>query len=136
MSVFEPRGVTPRSFHADPEMHQTKKVNQRCFSMKVRAGAHLDSGRVHIVSVMPANVSDINHLPHLVREAGLFWTASFTASKQRPLTEANKRCNHNMSSIRARVEHVFRVIKRQFPYTKGATRGSQKTPRVGSRRSV
>lgn len=28
--------------------------------MKVRAGAHLDSGRVHIVSVMPANVSDIN----------------------------------------------------------------------------
>ena len=119
MSVFEPRGVTPRSFHADPEMHQTKKVNQRCFSMKVRAGAHLDSGRVHTVSVMPANVSDINQLPHLVREAGLFWIASFTASKQRPLTEANKRFNHNMSSIRARVEHVFRVIKRQFPYTKG-----------------
>lgn len=136
MSVFEPRGVTPRSFHADPEMHQTKKVNRRCFSMKVRAGAHLDSGRVHTVSVMPANVSDINQLPHLVREAGLFWTASLTASKQRPLTEANKRFNHNMSSIRARVEHVFRVIKRQFPYTKGATKGSQKTPRVGSRRSV
>lgn len=40
------------------------------------------------------------------------------ASAQHPLTKANKRFNHRMSSIRARVEHVFRVIKRQFGYTK------------------
>ena len=75
---------------------------------------------------MPANVSDINQLAHLVRDAGLFWAASFTASKQRPLTEANKRFNHKMSSIRARVEHVFRVIKRQFGYTKVRYKGIAK----------
>lgn len=95
-----------------------------------------DSGRVHTVSVMPANVSDINQLAHLVRDAGLFWAASFTASKQRPLTEANKRFNHNMSPIRAHVEHMFRVIKRQFAYTKGGYKEIAKTSRVGSRRSV
>ena len=31
-------------------------------------GAAVNSGLVHTVSVTPANVSDINQLPHLVRE--------------------------------------------------------------------
>ena len=34
--------------------------------------------------------------------------------------------NHKMSSIRARVEHVFRVIKRQFGYTKVRYKGIEK----------
>ena len=132
----------------DPEMHQTKKGNQWYFGMKVHVGADVNSGLVHTVSVTPANVSDINQLPHLVREddravfgdkgyvnnklkrvarkAGLFWGVSLKASKQHPLTEANKRFNHKMSSIRARVEHVFRVIKRQFGYTKVRYKGIAK----------
>ena len=132
----------------DPEMHQTKKGNQWYFGMKVHVGADVNSGLVHTVSVTPANVSDINQLPHLVREddravfgdkgyvnnklkrvarkAGLFWGVSLKASKQHPLTEANKRFNHKMSSIRARVEHVFRVIKRQFCYTKVRYKGIAK----------
>lgn len=132
----------------DPEMHQTKKGNQWYFGMKVHVGADVNSGLVHTVSVTPANVSDINQLPHLVREddravfgdkgyvnnklkrvarkAGLFWGVSLKASKQHPLTEANKRFNHKMSSVRARVEHVFRVIKRQFGYTKVRYKGIAK----------
>jgi IS5 family transposase len=40
-----------------------------------------------------------------------------------PLTGANKRFNRRMSSIRARVEHLFRVIKCQFGYTKARYKG-------------
>ncbi len=36
--------------------------------MKVHVGADVNSGLVHTVSVTPANVSDINQLPHQVRE--------------------------------------------------------------------
>jgi IS5 family transposase len=132
----------------DPQMHQTKKGNQWYFGMKVHVGADVNSGLVHTVSVTPANASDISQLPQLVREddravfgdkgyvnnklkhlarkAGVFWGVSLKASKQHPLTEANKRFNHRMSSIRARVEHVFRVIKRQFGYTKVRYKGIAK----------
>jgi IS5 family transposase len=102
----------------------------------------------HTVSVTPANASDISQLPHLLREddravfgdkgyvnndlkrharkAGVFWGVSLKASKTAPAGEANKRFNHEMSSIRARVEHVFRVIKRQFGYTKVRYKGIAK----------
>jgi transposase, IS5 family len=132
----------------DPEMHQTRKGNQWYIGMKIHVGADLNSGLAHTVSVTPANASDISQLPHLVREddravfgdkayvnnrlkrlareAGVFWGVSLKASKQHPLTAANKRFNHRMSSIRARVEHVLRVIKRQFGYTKVRYKGIAK----------
>ena len=43
-----------------------------------------------------------------------------------PLSEANKLFNYKMLSTRARVEHVFRVIKRQFGYTKVRYKGIAK----------
>ena len=126
-------------------MHQTKKGNQWYFGMKVHVGADVNSGLVHTVSVTPTDVSDINQLPHpvrdddravfrdkgcmnnkfkhLAREAGVFSGVSLETSKQHPLTEANKSFNHKMSSIRVRFEHVFRVIKRQFGYTKVRYKG-------------
>lgn len=132
----------------DPEMHQTKKGKQWFFGMKIHVGADVNSGLVHTVSVMPANASDISQLPYLLREddravfgdkgyvnnklkrlarkAGVFWGVSLKASKPHPLTGANKRFNHKMSSIRAGVEHVFRVIKRQFGYTKVRYKGVAK----------
>ena len=67
-----------------------------------------------------------NDLKRHARKAGVFWGVSLKASKQRPLSDANKRFNHRMSSIRARVEHVFRVIKRQFGYTKVRYKGIAK----------
>ncbi len=132
----------------DPEMHQTKKGNQWYFGMKIHVGADVNSGLAHTVSVTPANASDISQLPHLLREddravfgdkgyvnndlkcharkAGVFWGISLKGSKTRPLCEANKRFNCKMSSIRARVEHLFRVIKRQFGYIKVRYKGIAK----------
>lgn len=39
------------------------------------------------------------------------------------LTEANRRFNRKMSPVRIWVEHLFRVIKRQFGYTKVRYKG-------------
>ena len=137
-----------RAKQRDPEMHQTKKGNQWYFGMKIHVGADANSGLVHTVSVTPANVPDVKEFPNLLREddravfgdkgyvnksfkqagrkAGVFWGVSLKATKQHPLTAANKRFNHRMSSIRARVEHLFRVIKRQFGYTKVRYKGLAK----------
>lgn len=146
--VDAPPSTKNQARQRDPQMHQTNKGKQWFFGMKVHVGADVNSGLVHTVSVTPANASDISQLPHLLREedravfgdkgyvnntlkrlarkAGVFWGVSLKASKPHPLTDANKRFNHRMSSIRARVEHVFRVLKRQFGYTKVRYKGIAK----------
>jgi hypothetical protein len=75
----------------------------------------VNSGLVHTVSVTPTNIPDIEQLPHLLREDGraVFGDKGYASNRG-----ANRRFNRRMSSIQARVEHVFRVIKRQFGYTK------------------
>jgi len=132
----------------DPERHQTKKSNQWYFGMKVHVGADLHSGLVHTVSVTPANVSDLSQLPDLLREddravqgdagyvnntfkraarkAGVFWGVALKARPKRPLTSGQKRRNCKLSSARSRVEHIFRVMKRQFGYIKTRYRGIAK----------
>jgi IS5 family transposase len=146
--IHAPPSTKNQDKQRDPEMHQTKKGNQWYFGMKIHVGADVNSGLAHTVSVTPANASDISQLPHLLREddravfgdkgyvnndlkrharkAGVFWGVSLKGSKTRPLGEANKRFNHKMSSIRAWVEHLFRVIKRQFGYTKVRYKGIAK----------
>ena len=47
-------------------------------------------------------------------------------SRYRKLTEAERSANRYKSKIRARVEHVFGVMKRQFGYTKVRYRGLDK----------
>jgi len=112
-----------RAKQRDPEMHQTKKGNQWYFGMKIHVGADAHSGLAHTVSVTSANVADVTEFPHLLREddravfgdkgyvnnsfkqagrkAGVFWGVALKASSQHPLTAANKRFNHRMSSIRS-----------------------------------
>lgn len=48
------------------------------------------------------------------------------ARPQRRLGSVQKRRNRKMSSLRSRVEHLFRVMKRQFGYTKTRYRGLAK----------
>jgi transposase, IS5 family len=132
----------------DPEMHQTKKGKQWHFGMKVHVGADVNSGTVHTVSVTPANAADISELPNLLREddravfgdagyvnkgikraarkAGVYWGVALKAQPERRLGRGQKRRNRKMSSVRSRVEHVFRVMKRQFGYTKVRYRGLAK----------
>jgi IS5 family transposase len=137
-----------RDRQRDPEMHQSRKGKQWYFGMKIHVGADAQSGLVHTVGVTPANVADVSGLPHLLREddqavfgdkgyvnnelkryarrAGVFWGVALKARPGRRLGEANKRFNRKMSSIRARVEHVFRVLKCQFGYRKVRYKGIAK----------
>lgn len=132
----------------DPAMHQTKKGQQWYFGMKIHVGADVNSGVAHTVAVTPANASDISQLPYLLREddqavfgdagyvhngykraarqAGVFWGVALKARPQRQLTAGQRHRNRRMSSIRSRVEHLFRVIKCQFGYRKVRYKGLAK----------
>ena len=132
----------------DPEMHQTKKGNQWYFGMKIHVGADVDSGLAHTVSVTPANVADVTELPNLLREddravfgdagyvndhykraarqAGVYWGVALKARSKSRLGSSQKQRNRKHSAIRSRVEHMFRVIKCQFGYTKVRYKGLAK----------
>lgn len=136
----------------DPQMHQTKKGNQWYFGMKIHIGADVDSGAVHSVRVTAANRADIGELPKLLRpdDRVVFGDAGYASDeykrgaralgmtwrvqdKAKPkgsvgagLSASQKQRNRRNSGIRARVEHVFRIVKRQFGYTKTRYRGLAK----------
>ncbi|MEO8741708.1 MAG: IS5 family transposase, partial [Lysobacteraceae bacterium] len=135
----------------DPEMHQTKKGNQWYFGMKAHIGVDTDSGLVHTVVTTPANEADIEVVDELLhgKETTAHADAGYTGADQRVVRKkltwkiATKRgklkampdgkekdrlqaIETAKASIRARVEHPFRVIKRQFGYAKVRFRGLAK----------
>jgi IS5 family transposase len=129
----------------DPEMHQTKKGKQWHFGMKLHIGVDSCSGLVHSASVTAANVHDSQQLPHLLhgRETRLYGDSAFANQKKmlkkiapnakdftnkrayrnRPLTNADKQTNRRKSSVRAKVEHVFRPLKTLWGFAKVRYRG-------------
>jgi IS5 family transposase len=136
----------------DPEMKQTKKGNQWYFGMKAHIGVDAQSGLVHTVAGTGANVNDLNMagaLLHGDEEAafgdagyqgvhrrpeahGPTWHVAMRPGKRRklnPFIEPDfvaERVEKMKASIRAKVEHPFRVIKRQFGFTKVRYRGLAK----------
>lgn len=138
----------------DPEMHQTKKGNQWHFGMKAHIGVDADSGLVHTVVGTAANVNDVTQAHHLVHgdESEVFadagyqgvdkrvdtqaidiqWHVAMRPGKRRLLDKSDPRdaiaeqLEHVKARIRAKVEHPFRVIKRQFGHMKVRYRGLEK----------
>ena len=146
--IHAPSSTKNQEQARDPEMHQTKKGKQWYFGMKVQVGADVDSGAVHSVAVTAANEADIDVLPQLLRaedevifgdagyssdeykrgsrQLGIRWCVQDKRKPGHNLSMRQKQRNRKHSSIRARVEHVFRVIKRQFGYTRTRYRGLMK----------
>ena len=132
----------------DPEMHQTKKGNQWYFGMKVHIGVDSVNGLVHSASVTAANVHDSQQLPNLLhgQETRLYGDSAYAnqkdklkqlapnakdstnkrAYRNRPLTEADKQTNRRKSSVRSKVEHVFRPLKTLWGFAKARYRGLTK----------
>jgi IS5 family transposase len=135
----------------DPEMHQTKKGNQWHFGMKAHIGVDVDSGLVHTVTTTPANEADIEQVEELlhgkeevvhadagysgadkrVERKGLRWEIAAKRGKVKAMKEGCQKRGiekreTRKASIRARVEHPFRVIKRQFGLMKVRFRGLAK----------
>jgi IS5 family transposase len=136
----------------DPEMKQTRKGNQWYFGMKAHIGVDAESGLVHSVIGTAANVNDVTQAGGLLhgQEKDAFGDAGYRGVSKRPeaqgpqwhvamrATERRKlnpfiepdmlaeRLEQVKASIRAKVEHPFRVLKRQFGYTKVRYRGLAK----------
>lgn len=135
----------------DPEMHQTKKGEQWHFGMKAHIGVDADSGLVHTVTTTAANEADVTQVadllhgkeedvyadsgyrgaPNRVTREGLNWHIAARPSDIARMPEGRakasvRREEHRKASIRAKVEHPFRVIKRQFGLVKVRFRGLRK----------
>ena len=151
--IAAPSSTKNQDGERDPEMHQTKKGNQWHFGMKAHIGVDDESGLVHHVECTAANVGDVTQTHKLLHGqentvcgdsgyTGLdkreelqqveaaFWIAEkpskVRAIKNQRERRAVKRWEHYKASVRAKVEHPFRVVKRQFGYTKVRYRGLAK----------
>ena len=152
--IAAPSSTKNQSGERDPEMHQTKKGNQWHFGMKAHIGVDADSGLVHTVVGTAANVNDVTQASALVHgeETDVFadagyqgvakreevqgikanWHVAMRPGKRRALDKDSPtgavldQLEHIKARIRAKVEHPFRVIKRQFGHMKVRYRGLAK----------
>jgi IS5 family transposase len=128
----------------DPEMHQTKKGKDWHFGMKAHIGTDRH-GIVHSLTTTAANVSDITQMPELLhgeerevfgdqaywseahRQAALAKGIRYRVNRRsRHLSEYHRFINRRRSAARARVEHVFHVVKRLWGFSKVRYRGLAK----------
>ena len=140
----------------DPQMHQTKKGNQWYFGMKAHIGVDAESGLVHTVMTTPANAHDVTQAHALLhgqeevvfadsgyrgvekrqeiedKHAEVDWQIAMMPGKRKALdkTKASHAVKDKLektkASVRAKVEHPFRVIKCQFGFTKVRYKGLAK----------
>lgn len=130
-------------------MHQTKKGNQWYFGMKAHIGVDAGTGYTHQVSATAANVHDLDEAANLVRDDDevVYVDAGYQGAEKRPeiaedehlaqvrwrvaarkgvlktMTDHDRAIESRKASIRAKVEHPFLVLKRDFGFTKTRYRG-------------
>ena len=151
--IAAPTSTKNRDKARDPEMHSSKKGNQWYFGMKAHIGVDADSGLVHTVKGTAGHVHDINEGNALLHghEQMVFADAGYRGVEKRPDVTSQVRWHVAMrpglrkaldknnaadalldaaeklkAAVRAKVEHPFRVIKRQFGYVKVRYRGLKK----------
>ncbi len=143
--IHAPSSTKNASGERDPGMHQTKKGNQWYFGLKAHIGVDAKQGTVHSVATTAANVADCHMLPDLLHgEERKVWgdggyqgqtkaiqevapqaqdmTCRRTKYKNR-VDELQRAKNKSKSSVRAKVEHPFRILKRIFGFDKVRYRG-------------
>jgi len=152
--IAAPSSTKNKDKARDPEMHSSQKGNEWHFGMKAHIGVDADSGLVHTVRGTSGNVADVTEGNSLLhgQESDVFADAGYQGADKRPdakadckwhvamrpgkrkqLDKVNKladalinKVEQIKASIRAKVEHPFRVIKRQFGFTKVRYRGLKK----------
>ena len=132
----------------DPEMHQTKKGKQWFFGLKTHIGVDSKEGHVHSAATSAASVADKHMLPDLLHgEERKVWGDGGYQGQTEAIREAaphaqditckrtkfkdyvdelQKKKNTTKSKVRAKVEHVFRILKRVFGFDKVRYRGLAK----------
>ena len=150
--IAAPSSTKNSTGERDPEMHQTKKGNQWHFGMKAHIGVDADTGLVHTVIGTAANVNDVTQGHGLLHgdeqvvfadagyqgatyrpeATGVDWHVAMRPGKRRALDKNTpwgnllNKAEQMKASVRAKVEHPFRVIKCQFGFTKVRYKGLAK----------
>jgi transposase, IS5 family len=146
--IHAPSSTKNQKKQRDPEMHQTRKGNQWYFGMKAHIGVDSNTKLIHSVVATAANVHDSQILGDLLHgnETRVWGDSAYTGqkhvlaeqapaakdftqakgSRNRHLTQGDRATNRNKSRVRAKVEHQFAVIKRQFGFNKVRYRGLAK----------
>jgi IS5 family transposase len=152
--IAAPSSTKNKDGQRDPEMHQTKKGNQWSFGMKTHIGVDAESGLVHSVIGTAANVNDVTQAAALLhgeekvvfadagyegvskreeaKDLNVDWHVAMRPGKRRALDKSREsgrlteKVEKLKASVRAKVEHPFRVVKQQFGYAKVRYRGLAK----------
>lgn len=154
-TIIEAPGSTKnKNNERDPDMHQTKKGNQWYFGMKAHIGVDAKSGLTHTLVTTAANEHDLNPLNNLLhgeekfisgdadyqgaqkreelKDTNVEWLIAERPGKIRALKKRPRKnktiinIEYLKASIRAKVEHPFRIIKCQFGYLKARYKGLMK----------
>ena len=117
------------------------------FGMKAHIGVDAESGLVHTAGVTTGKVHDAKVMVNLIREddSAVYGERATRAMKRsarrkapaccgregkgeagRDLTKRQRARNRRFGKVRAKVEHVFRVVECQFGYRKVRYRGITK----------
>ena len=149
--IEAPTSTKNKSGERDPEMHQTKKGNQWHFGMKAHIGVDARTGITHSFTTTAANEHDLNQASELLHgdEQFIFADAGYRGAEKRDelrdvtadwhiaerpgKVQALKKhprknkvpiqTEYLKASVRAKVEHPFRIIKCQFGFVKARYRG-------------
>lgn len=146
--IAAPSSTKNQEQKRDPEMSSTRKNGKWHFGMKLHLGVDSSSGLAHSCTVTTAKTSDKTEMPNLLhgeeqavfgdkgyigdedkrkaRDVGVFWGVLDKSKPRRKLSSTQKKRNRKLSSIRAKVEHPFHVIKNLWGYWKVRYRGLRK----------
>ena len=150
--IAAPSSTKNAAGQRDPEMHQTKKGNQWYFGMKAHIGVDAGTGYVHSVTCTRANVHDLDEMANLVRadDQVVYGDAGYQGVEKRPDIAADEHLSQvefrvaarkgvlktmpgpdqqaesRKASVRAKVEHPFLIVKRDFGFSKTRYRGLAK----------
>ena len=146
--IAAPSSTKNKDKKRDPEMSSTKKNDQWYFGMKAHIGVDTTSGLVHSVEGSTAKTHDSQYTDALLhgkekalfgdkaygskerkrsaRQSGLYYGILDKGTRQHPLSASQKKRNKQLSSVRAKVEHPFQIIKCQWGYRKVRYRGIEK----------
>lgn len=152
--IAAPPSTKNREHARDADMHQVKKGNQWYFGMKAHIGVDAHTGLVHTMITTPANESDVAHMHRLLHghEKVVHADAGYQGAHKRAylkdcdvaLVIARRRSTyrkldagdpsrilieqleHAKASLRAKVEHVFHIVKNLFHHRKCRYKGLAK----------
>src|SRR5499427_891437 len=147
--IHAPSSTKNQEQSRDPEMHQTRKGKQWYFGMKAHVGVDSKTKLIHTAVATAAHVSEVAILPDLLHgEETRVWGDGAYQGQTEVIRECapqardftQRRCRHKgqivdevawaknrtKSKVRAKVEHVFQVMKLKFGFVKVRYRGLKK----------